>query len=189
MTLPIAFAPTPVAEGTDPADAEDSFGDVASVTDANFEKINLFHRTDVQVCAASTQTTGLTAPLTTRTWAPFPAEHWAPISLVLPGRCSGVMIGVGARCLHDATEPGWVGVSFLVSGATTWPMAGWHAYHSTLTNGQWMSGGVTATIAASEITPGGTLTITPYYYWESDNANPGSNVQEYFGHLWAIGFV
>lgn len=188
MTLPIDFAPTPVTENHDPADAEDAFGDVATTTDANFAKINTFLRGDVAAVYASTQTTALTQPVTGRAFTAYPPEHWAPLSVQVPLRCSGLMIGVGARGLCDGgLAPGWLGVSFNVTGATSWVVN--PAFRMLLVAGQWLSCGVSACIRGDELTPGGTVTITPTYYWESDNGSPGSGMQEYYGHLWALAFV
>ena len=184
MSLPIAFTDTPYASGPDPADAEVTYEEVAQATDTNFERINVYLRSSGYVLATSQQTTALTAPLATHAWTAFPSAHWAPISLVLPARCSGLMVGCGARLYEEPSQPGWLGLSFGVTGATSY--TGGYGYHHLLCESQWYAGSVGDTILASELVGGGTVTITPYYYWESDNASPGAAAQLYNGQLWAI---
>lgn len=182
MTLPIPFVTTPVADSAEPADAEDSFGSTATTTDANFEKINAFLRAEVYQVATSDQT-GEPETYTTNAWTAFTSDLWAPISVMLPTRCTGLMIGVGARMYHDDPESASrLYLSFAITGAVTYSLN--EHYRCMLADKQWLSGSVVVTLTGSELTPGGTVIITPNYFLEATGADPG--VATAYGHLWAI---
>lgn len=158
MTLPIVFTATPHDATTDNADAADAFGQVATTTAANFEKINA-HLVARRPSFGTTKL-GVTPTLTAdAVWHDFPSG-WDPLILAVPAKPAHMLISIGAFVAFDMVSTS-IYVSFRVSGAGAYA----HDVSYTAVGGR--VAGVclsrSAIIPASYLTPGTNVTVTPQY--------------------------
>lgn len=185
MTLPIPFTPTPHDGNASPADAFDSYGDVANTTTANFEKINQYFRAYLPVVAVTNQT-ATAVTYAAGAWTDFPSASWPPLTIVMPMRPTGLVIGIGAM-VEMRQDWFYLHVSCRLSGATTWP-TGDESLRAVTKQGGMVGAGRITTIPGNYFTPGGTVTITPRYWVDSDGSVPASCINR-GGHLWAAALV
>jgi hypothetical protein len=162
MTLPIAFTATPHDLAGDNADAADAFGQVATTTDANFNKINAFMQAQIpligQSVMAGTFPGGTVA--VTNAWTAFGGAVWPAVTLTPPVRCQGLLVGLGAFIEQLSADGRWVGVSWQITGGSSYDNNRPHKV-MLIANGHI---GVSRfnVIPASELT-GGSITLTPWY--------------------------
>lgn len=185
MSLPIAFTATPHDAGTDNADAEDAFGQVATVTDANFEKINAWWRGQVATFTRSNQIVQAPTEMTPGDYSAhdFTPATWPPASIVLPARANTLLVGVGANVDYHGDSGTFGAVTMRISGGTSYVVsidACRIIGHST--SGEAMT--CMVAIPAAQLTPGGTVTLTPQYVYQS--ATVAARFRILDGSIWAV---
>lgn len=159
MTLPIAFTPTPADVGTDNADAEDAFTQVATVTNANFAKVNTYLRAQIPVFGQTVQTGTITTG-TAGVWVTVGA-NWPALAITLPARVQSVMITIGAT-MDSWSALNFIGASFELTGATSIPSGRQDERRILVQDGR-IETSRTLTYPGSSFTGGGVLTVTPQY--------------------------
>lgn len=169
MTDPIAFTLTPHDAGTDNADAQDAFTQVATVTDANFEKINAYWRGMVPVIGRSVQVKS-PDPQTPNVWVDFKSDEFPYVRLTLPPTISVVQIifGINLQILGTNTpNPRWytAEATFRISGNTTYPTA---EVPPIWCQDSGVGVSRSLTIPGTMFTPGGVITVAPCWKIQAD---------------------
>ena len=189
MTLP-AYTPTPFETDAGNADAEETFDGVADVTDANFAKVTTYTATrrdplfwrsyQLQSIANYNWPSGSFN---------IPPAYWAPIGAVIPTRPAGLLITIGAQLYHNTTDQAqFLQLSVVVSGATNVAIDAQAcriicARSTVISSVSWF-------IPGPNLTPGGTVTITPNAYFAGPPGNVyGNEVQIVWGELHAVALL
>ena len=180
MTLPIAFTPTVHDADTAEADAEDCFSDVADVTDANFEKINVFFRAQIPVLGQSAINGSFPGgvPAVTNVWTAFSPAVWPAVTITPPPRCQGLLVGLGGFLEILPADGRWVGITWKITGGSTYDNNR-GAKVILVANGHIGTSKFNA-IPASELT-GGPITLTPWYM--VNGTTDGTNLAIFGGVL------
>ena len=181
MPSPIIFQPTPHDLDTDNADAEDAFGQVATVTDANFNAVRSYFNGRYPA-AATANAWGNVGPLVSRVWTDFPPAAWGPVDVVIPKRPSFLLCMIGCM-IHNIGRPNdeWLAASFRLSGTglNNWvPPAVFAPYRVLVDNGG-IAASVLWPVPAANLVAGGTVTLTPQYYLNSTNTSTDNTRIEY----------
>lgn len=121
MTNPITFTPTPYPVLDVDADGVDAFGDISTVSAANFAKINpWFTGHGSRIARATTvQKSNVTSPRPNDgNWHVFDPDDWAPVSLIVPPTPVILLVTVSSEteCDSASTE---IWVSFALTGDGT----------------------------------------------------------------------
>lgn len=183
MSSPIAFTPTPKDALNDNADAQDYWGQVATTTDANFEKINAWWRGNVPKVYRSLYNSS-PASYALNAYTDYPNANWAALTVPIPTAVSVVLIFCGASVNYTGPVGTWFTTACRVSGATSFVIASEATRVMAYGDNRQVHTPMTA-IPAAQLTPGGNLVITPQYFNATGSATAlGSSVSA--GHLSAI---
>jgi hypothetical protein len=186
VTLPIAFTPTPKDLGTDNADANEFFKAVGDSALVNFGKINTYLRAQVPVFGQSLLAGVFPGgvPAVTGAWTAFSGAKWPPVTLTLPARPHGVLVGSGAFLERLPADGSWVGISWKATGPG---ISGYDSENSAkvalVMHGHVASSRFNA-IPANQLVGGQPITITPWYM--VNGTTDGTNLAILGGSLQAI---
>jgi len=186
----ISFDPTPYAAPTDPADAPASFQTVSDTTLANFEKINTWFAPLVPAFVRSVQASLVGAWTADGAWHDFPAANWAPVTLVIPEGCGGVLVGYGGYLDNRRPVGAWWALRPRISGATTWtPGPDPQFAEAILVENRTLTCSRLLTIPADQLTVGGSIVVTPEYRWSGTTDGSTSNFTFLGGVVWAAALI
>jgi hypothetical protein len=114
-TSGIIFLKTPAATTTTPADAESSWGAMASTTDQNFALINAWTMNRLWPSAWSSRLTTQFNPPTQVDWTEVGAT-WAPVTVPIPQGCRGLWIITSALLETNPTKTNYLAVGIKMTG-------------------------------------------------------------------------